>query len=103
MNALLLALVLTISPTARDKYVLNVHGAPRAAVVLRASGAPKGWIASFCTDTVCSPFSWTMQLDGGGAGRVELQLIRTSQTAPHRARITIAAPGAKALIVTGHS
>lgn len=76
------------------KYRLTVRGMPNASVDLRASGLPSGWVASFCTREICSPFRYTMHLNSGGEGAIEFQAIRTDDSAPRRVRVTISAPGA---------
>jgi hypothetical protein len=85
---------LPTASAAAAKYRLTVHGAPRSSVDLRASGLPSGWVASFCTATLCSPFRYTMHLNARGAGTIEFQAIRTDDRAPGRARVTVSAPGA---------
>lgn len=79
------------------KYKLAVHGPAGDRVQLNANGLPQGWVASFCTPSLCSPFSYSMQLDPHGTGAIEFQAIRTDDRAPKHARVTIATPGAKPL------
>lgn len=96
----LLAVVLTLSPwkgaalptaTANGvQYLLAVHGKPQQRVSLDASHVPKGWIASFCTENICSPFHYAMQLDSNGRGQVEFQAVRIDDAAPRHIRVTIA-------------
>lgn len=95
MTAPVLALVLAISPAPHARYTVSVHGAPRRHVTLRAAGVPGGWVASFCNDRLCSPFSYDMNLDARGLGRIELQAVRTGDTAPHRIRFFVESTGAK--------
>lgn len=85
---------LPTASAAAAKYRLAVHGAPRSSVDLRATGLPAGWVASFCTPTLCSPFRYTMHLDARGEGTIEFQAIRTDDAAPRRVRVTVSAPGA---------
>jgi len=94
MTAPILALVLAISPAPHARYNVSVHGAPRQHVTLRAAGVPNGWIASFCNGHLCSPFSYDMDLDARGAGTIELQAVRTGDTAPHRIRFRVTSAGA---------
>jgi hypothetical protein len=86
------------------KYKLAVRGPAERAVHLRAEGLPKGWIASFCTEKICSPFSYTLNLNDRGQGDVEFQAIRTDDAAPAHARVTITADGStsRQLNVTAH-
>lgn len=88
----------TATPDAA-KYRLAVHGRAAQRIDLRADGLPAGWVASFCTQTLCSPFRYSMQLDARGAGVIEFQAIRTDDSAPKHVRLTVTAPGAKALHV----
>lgn len=57
------------------KYRLVVTGAPDEAVSLRASGLPKAWVASFCTDKVCAPFHVATMLPPAGVKVIEFQVI----------------------------
>lgn len=70
-------------------YRLAVHGAPNSSVRLQARGLATGWIASFCTDRLCSPFRYTVSLDAHGAAVLEFQAIRVDPSAAHRTRATI--------------
>lgn len=86
----------TASPDA-VKYRLTIHGPAEHQVQLRAEGLPKGWVASFCTKTLCSPFRYRMELNDRGIGVIEFQAIRTGDTAPQHAQVTITSDGAKAV------
>jgi hypothetical protein len=76
------------------KYKLTVRGAANQSVPLLAAGLPSGWVGSFCTSTLCSPFRYTMTLDARGTGWIEFQAIRTEDSAPKHVRLTITTPGA---------
>lgn len=84
---------LPTASAAAAKYRLAVHGAPRSNVDLHATGLPSGWVASFCTANLCSPFRYTMHLNARGEGVIEFQAIRTDDSAPRRVHVTISAPG----------
>ncbi len=86
----------TAAPAAA-KYKLTIHGPAEQQVQLRAEGLPQGWVASFCTRTICSPFRYSMELDDRGIGVIEFQAIRTGDTAPQHVEVTIDASGAKPL------
>jgi len=57
------------------KYRLVVSGTPGKTVTLSASGLPKSWIASFCTDRVCAPFKVVTTLAPSGVKVIEFQVI----------------------------
>jgi hypothetical protein len=77
------------------KYKLTVRGPADRKVDLRADGLPKGWVASFCTSTECSPFEYEMELNDRGTGVIEFQAIRTDDSAPPHVHVTITTNGAK--------
>jgi thiol-disulfide isomerase/thioredoxin/Flp pilus assembly protein TadD len=60
------------------KYRLVVAGTPGKTVALAASGLPKRWIASFCTDRQCAPFRTTVALPASGVKVIEFQVIPQS-------------------------
>jgi hypothetical protein len=80
---------LAAAPADGAKYRLAVHGFPSQRTELRVSGLPAGWVASFCTRTVCSPMRYTMYLNSHGAGVIEFQAIRLDPTARRHVRLTI--------------
>ena len=57
------------------KYRLVVTGAPGANVALAASGLPRHWIGSFCSDRVCAPFRTSVVLPPAGVKIVEFQVV----------------------------
>jgi peroxiredoxin/tetratricopeptide (TPR) repeat protein len=57
------------------KYRLVVAGVPGKTVALAASGLPKRWIASFCSDRQCAPFRTTVALPPSGVKVIEFQVI----------------------------
>lgn len=60
------------------KYRLVVAGTPGKSVALAASGLPKRWIASFCSDRECAPFRTTVELPASGVKVIEFQVIPES-------------------------
>ncbi|HEV3086854.1 MAG TPA: redoxin domain-containing protein [Candidatus Elarobacter sp.] len=60
------------------KYRLVVTGAPGMRLALSASGLPKRWIGSFCTDRVCAPFRTSVVVPAGGVKVVEFQVVPTA-------------------------
>lgn len=88
----------TASPDA-VKYKLTVRGPADDRLELRAGGLPKGWVASFCTRSVCSPFRYSMELNDRGTGVIEFQAIRTDDSAPKHTHAVITTTGAKPIDV----
>lgn len=84
----------TVNPAA-EKYKLTVRGPSEGLVHLRAAGLPPGWVASFCTDKLCSPFRYDMHLNDRGTGVIEFQAIRTEDAAPRHVHVTITTNGAR--------
>lgn len=84
----------TTTPHA-EQFKLTVRGRAQRLVHLRATGLPAGWVASFCTRTMCSPFRYNMKLDERGTGVIEFQTIRTDDAAPAHVHVIIETDGAK--------
>jgi thiol-disulfide isomerase/thioredoxin len=57
------------------KYRLVVAGTPGKTLALHTSDVPKGWVASFCSDRVCSPFKLSLALPASGVKVIEFQLV----------------------------
>lgn len=57
------------------KYRLVVTGKPGQNLTLRAAGLPQGWIASFCTDRICSPLRVATSLPDSGVKVIEFQVV----------------------------
>jgi peroxiredoxin len=57
------------------KYRLVLTGAPGAKIALTASGLPRRWIGSFCTDRVCAPFRTSVVVPPSGVKVVEFQVV----------------------------
>jgi thiol-disulfide isomerase/thioredoxin len=82
------------------KYRLLVAGTPGKSVPLAASGLPKRWIASFCSDGQCAPFRTTVLLPQLGVKVIEFQLVPESTlTAP--ATIRVSAGGTQTSVRVG--
>jgi thiol-disulfide isomerase/thioredoxin len=66
------------------KYRLVVAGTPGKSVALEASGLPKHWVASFCSDRQCAPFRTSVSLPESGVKVIEFQVIpqAAAATAP---------------------
>ena len=75
------------------KYRLAISGPPNTHVTLHASGLPKGWVASFCSDRLCRPFNATIDVPAVGVKIVEFQIVPGDGAAPANVRIDAAAGG----------
>jgi len=81
---------LVTTTSAAVKYRLRVVGAPNATLALRAAGVAKGWLAAFCTPTVCAPTHVDVTLPPSGQAVYQFELIREDSSGPTQsgARIT---------------
>lgn len=83
------------------KYRLVVTGAPGANVALAASGLPRHWIGSFCSDRVCAPFRTSVALPAAGVKIVEFQVVPYgAATAPVTVRVDASTGGRRVASVT---
>jgi peroxiredoxin len=89
------------SVTSTYKYRLVVAGAPGKTVALNASGLPKHWVASFCSDRQCAPFRTTVALPASGVKVIEFQVIPQSRAAAPTVRVD--GDGASASVRVGGS
>ncbi|MBD5604499.1 MAG: redoxin family protein [Candidatus Eremiobacteraeota bacterium] len=64
------------------KYRLVLAGTAGKNVTLEASGLPKAWVASFCSDKVCAPMRDAVVIPQSGVKIVEFQLIPPSGKPP---------------------
>ncbi|HZW53955.1 MAG TPA: redoxin family protein [Candidatus Elarobacter sp.] len=85
------------SVTSTYKYRLVVAGTPGKTVALTASGLPKRWVASFCSDRQCAPFRTTVALPPSGVKVIEFQVIPQS-AAPSAPVIRVNGDGASASV-----
>jgi hypothetical protein len=76
------------------KYKLVVKGKPNTTVALVATGFAQGWIAAFCTSTVCAPVRVMVTLPASGETDIAFELIRESDDAPNVSGAHIAGDGA---------
>jgi peroxiredoxin/tetratricopeptide (TPR) repeat protein len=79
------------------KYRLVVAGVPGKTVALAASGLPKRWIASFCSDRQCAPFRTTVALPPSGVKVIEFQVIPQAAAAS-APTVRVAGDGAAASV-----
>lgn len=71
------------------KYRLAVTGGVGKTVALEATGMPAHWVASFCSDTLCSPKRTQVVIPTSGVKLVEFQLVPPDRSAkPPRVRVT---------------
>ena len=75
------------------KYRLVVSGKADSTVQLRATNIAKGWLASFCSDRLCSPMQLSLHLPESGVKIVELQLIQNRKRAPKHTTFRVQAQG----------
>jgi hypothetical protein len=61
-------------------YAVRVTAPAGSLVRLSALDVPRGWIASFCTPHVCSPFHVTLRLRSG-TGAIQISYVRTGERA----------------------
>jgi hypothetical protein len=66
---------------ATRSYAVRVTAPPGSTVRLAALDVPAGWIASFCTPRVCSPYRVTLPVP---AGRATIQLSYVRERADAR-------------------
>jgi hypothetical protein len=69
-------------------YHLFVRAAPGSTVSLRSAESP-GWIASFCTDKVCSVNHSTVVVPSNGTAVLKLDVFRTDAGRPRTAHLTV--------------
>ena len=74
----------TADPGAKS-FAVRVAGPAGSLVHLTALDVPRGWIASFCTPHVCSPFHITFRLRGD-TGTIQISYVpENAGAAPLRA------------------
>jgi len=83
------------------KYRVVVAGTAGKTIALVASEVPKGWVASFCSDKICSPFHVSVEIPEGGVKIVEFQLVPPAGKAPApKVRITSTGDGTESSATT---
>lgn len=81
------------------KYRLDVTGPPNTAIHLQTSGVADGWLAAFCTPKLCSPQRIDFDLPRSGQMTLQFELIRETDTAPHKSAATITGGDGASIIV----
>jgi len=82
------------------KYRVALSGPAGKNVTLHASGLPKQWIASFCTDRVCSPFTVQTTIPSSGVKVIEFQVIPDGPNQKAHPTVRIDATAGKAKSTT---
>ena len=77
------------------KYRLTVAGAAGRMVALQTAGVPSGWIASFCTDKICSPSRVSVGIPPSGVKVIEFQLVPPNARATHASVRILTTAGGK--------
>lgn len=93
---------LTTTTTAAAKYRLVVDGKPNATIELEASDVADGWIAAFCTKTVCAPQRVQVTIPASGQAVYQFELIRESDTAAAASGATITGGDASVKVPPAH-
>lgn len=65
-------------PAERD-YRLTLRAVPKTSVALRAR-MPEGWIAAFCTSSVCAPGHVVVRVPSSGRSVLALHIYRVRNT-----------------------
>jgi hypothetical protein len=65
-------------------FRLTITGRPKSTVTLVASAVAGGWLAAFCTSSVCSPERVDVTLPSSGRAVYQFELIRQIPNAPKR-------------------
>ena len=93
---------LTTTTTAAAKYRLVVDGKPNATVELEATDVADGWIAAFCTTTVCAPQRVQVTIPASGQAVYQFELIREADTAAATSGATITGGDASVKVPPAH-
>jgi hypothetical protein len=93
---------LTTTTVAAAKYRLVVDGKPNATVRLEASDVADGWLAAFCTTSVCAPQRVDVTIPASGQAVYQFELIRESDTAAATSGATITGGDASVKVPPAH-
>jgi hypothetical protein len=93
---------LTTTTSAAAKYRLLVEGKPNATVELEATEVANGWIAAFCTTTVCAPQRVQVTIPASGQAVYQFELIRESDSAAASSGATITGGDASVKVPPAH-
>lgn len=73
---------LATTTSAAAKYRLLVSGKPNSTVQLEATKVASGWLAAFCTPSVCAPQRVSVTIPASGQATYQFELIREADDAP---------------------
>ena len=73
-------------------YAVRVKAPAGSIVRLSALDVPRGWIASFCTRQVCSPFHVALPVHAG-TGTIQISYVRSDERAGPLRQLHVAARG----------
>jgi hypothetical protein len=93
---------LTTTTVAAAKYRLLVESKPNATVRLEATDVANGWLAAFCTSTVCAPQRVDVTIPASGQAVYQFELIRESDTAAATSGATITGGDASVKVPPAH-
>lgn len=93
---------LTTTTNAAAKYRLIVSGKPNATLQLETSNVATGWLAAFCTPTVCAPQRVRVTLPPSGQATYQFELIREAGDASASSGALITAGDASVKVPPAH-
>jgi hypothetical protein len=93
---------LTTTTSAAAKYRLIVNGKPNSELRLEASDVATGWLAAFCTETVCAPQRVDVKIPASGMAMYQFELIRESDDAAASSGATITGGDATLAVPPAH-
>jgi hypothetical protein len=93
---------LTTTTDAAAKYRLLVTGKPNATLQLETSEVATGWLAAFCTPTVCAPQRVKVTLPKSGHATYQFELIREADDAPNSSGAVITTGNATVTVPAAH-
>jgi hypothetical protein len=74
-------------------YAVRVEAPAGSTVRLSALDVPRGWIASFCTPHICSPFHVSLPVRDG-SGTIQISFVPSAVNAPRLRALHVSASAA---------
>ena len=93
---------LTTTTGAAAKYRLIVTGEPNTTLKLEATDVASGWLAAFCTPTVCAPGRVNVTIPASGQALYQFELIREDDAAAASSGATITGGDAVVKVPPAH-